>query len=562
MLRKLKVGLISGGLIAAAIVCAGTAAGAASATSGNVAGWVAHATKTGLAPNQSVTIAVHMQLKNPAGLKQLVAEVSSPKSKQYGQYLTPADFSARFAPAVADAAAVKTQLEHAGMTNVQVGPYGVYVSATATVEQLRTTFHISQDLYSYKGRTLRANPEEPTLPAAWVGKVLYIEGLDDSTLLRHPFHRSATMGTLVAPASAAHAGLADSATPDAASTGASAAVTPPPVAANLPSPYCNEHYGAGQLQATLTTAAGVYGATIPWLNCAYTPVQIREAYGLDKVAKNFDGTGVTVAIIDAYASPTILQDSNRYATNHKLPQLKQGKNFTQIVPQGIYDVSPGEACDPYGWWGEESLDVAAVHGSAPGAKIVFVGSRDCNTSLDIALFNTLYNHLADVVTNSWGDDGEAIAPGSATTYDQALMAGAAQGMTVLFSSGDDGDLSAPNGVASGSWPATSAYVTGVGGTSLFVDSDGVKTEYGWGNYRAFLGDAQVKSKNLVVTSGLETTSALGHTFDAFAFYSGSGGGISLLEPQPSYQAESYRRCWRRRSTWQAVTLSRCRRLSA
>ena len=57
------------------------------------------------------------------------------------------------------------------------------------------------------------------------------------------------------------------------------------------------------LVGTLSTAADVYGAAIPWLNCAYTPTQIREAYGLSKV--NYDGSGVTVAIVDAYASPTL-----------------------------------------------------------------------------------------------------------------------------------------------------------------------------------------------------------------------------------------------------------------
>ena len=95
---------------------------------------------------------------------------------------------------------------------------------------------------------------------------------------------------------------------------------------------------------------------------------------------------------------------------------------------------PIETCGPYGWWGEQSLDVDAVHGSAPGAHILFVGSRDCGTSLTVAFMNVLYNHLADVVTNSWGDNGESIAPGSQQAFDQAAMAGAAQGMTTLFSS--------------------------------------------------------------------------------------------------------------------------------
>jgi subtilase family serine protease len=512
-------------LVAAAMMCAATAPAAQPSAAGrNVAPWVAKATKIGSAPDgQSVTIAVHMTLKDAASLKALVAAVSSPTSQQYGRYLTSEDFARRFAPAASDIDAVKSLLETAGMSDVKVGPYGVYVSATATVAQLRTVFHVSQVLYDYNGMTLRANKEEPTLPSALAGKIVYVEGLDDSTALRHPLHHSATLGKLVAPAAAADA-----------HTGTSASVTPPPVAANNPSPYCNTHYGSDALVAALSTAAGVYGAAIPWLNCGYTPQQIHAAYGLNKV--KYDGGGVTVAIVDAYASPTLLADGNRYSANHDLPNLTPGKNFSQIIPIGIYDVSPSESCGPYGWWTEQSLDVAAVHGAAPGAKIVYVGSRDCNTSLDIALFNTVYNHVADVVTNSWAYNGEQIAPGSQAMYDQALMAGAAQGMTVLFASGDDGDLAAMNGVASGSWPATSAYATGVGGTTLLIDSNGTKSEYGWGTYRDLLADVTVHSAKAVTTSGLATTTAYGVTFDDFAFYAGSGGGISLLESQPTYQA--------------------------
>ena len=151
--------------------------------------------------------------------------------------------------------------------------------------------------------------------------------------------------------------------------------------------------------------------------------------------------------------------------------MQNGVNFSQIIPVGIYSVPESDTNDcggEYGWWGEQSLDVAAVHGAAPGANILFVGSSDCATSLTIAFMNVVYNHLADVVTDSWGNNGESIAPGAQSAFDQAAMAGAALGMTILFSSGDDGDLSAINGVASGSWPATSAYVTGVGGTTLLL----------------------------------------------------------------------------------------------
>jgi subtilase family serine protease len=466
-----------------------------------------------------------MALKNMAGLKSFVAEVSNPNGREYGQYLSTEQFASSYAPAAADVAAVQKLLEQAGMKNVTVGPQGVYVSATATVAQLRTAFKVSQNLYAYHGFTLRANKEAPTIPASLGGKIVYIGGLDDTTMMRKPFHHSITQGDLVAPKA------------EAAASPSTTAVTPPPVAASSDSPYCNHTFGSGALVAKLSTPADVYGDSLPWLGCGYRTAQVRSAYGLDQVS--YDGKGVTVAIVDAYASPTIVNDITDYSVNNDLPKIKVGVNFKQIVPEGIYSVSPTESCGPYGWWEEESLDVSAVHSSAPGADIVYVGSRDCSTSLDIAFFNTVYNHVADVVTDSWGDNGEAIAPGDQASYDQALMAGAAQGITVLFSSGDDGDLAADNGVASGSWPATSAWVTGVGGTSLFItNTTGGKAEYGWGNYRAFLDGVVVHSSKSVTTSGVATTTAFGYTFDDYSYYAGSGGGISLLEAQPSYQAKA------------------------
>lgn len=530
MYTKAHIRWVASGLLAAALAGAGAGAGAAAAASGdttvagNVAGWVKSASKGGAASlSTTAMIAVHMTLRNASGLKQLATEVSSPKSAHYGHYLTSQELEARFAPSAADVNAVKALLEHAGMTDVTIGAHGAYVSAKATVSQIAKTFKVTQNLYSYKGLTLRANAEAPSIPASLAGKVLFIEGLDDSGMLRTPFHRSAYQGALVAPSAKSESSR-------------NAAIIPPPVAAVNPAPYCNTDFGSSELVVTLSTSADVYGAEIPWLVCGYTPQQIRAAYGLEKT--KYNGTGITVAITDAFANPTLLSDANRYAVNHALPKLVPGKNFNEIIPAGIYDVRPSNSCGPYGWFTEQSLDIDAVHGAAPGANILFVGSEDCYTSLDLAWANVLYNHLADVVTDSWGYGGEVIAPGQQAADDQAAMAGAAQGVTVLFGSGDDGDLAEDNGVGSDSWPATSAWVTGVGGTSLFItdSKSGAKSEYGWGNYRAFLTDVTVNSATSVTDSGVEQTTAFGYTFDNYVFYAGSGGGISLLESQPFYQA--------------------------
>jgi subtilase family serine protease len=526
VLNKLRTRLILGGLMTAAVALAATAATPSETTlSGNVAGWVKSAKLTGAAPaSTSVTIAVHLALNNTAALKRLAVEVSNPKGALYGRYLTPAQFASRFAPAAADVNQVKALLENAGMKEVTVGPHGVYVEAVATVAQLRTAFKVTQNLYSFAGRSLRASNQEPTIPAALSGKIVYIEGLDDTSMLRTPMHRSVVEGPRVAPAAMART--------------LPAAITPPPVAAGNPSPYCNEWFNpATALVANLSTPADVYGGAIPWLNCGYTPAQIQAAYGLSKT--KYNGSGVTVAITDAYASPTLLADLQAYSAKYGLPAVQNGVNFSQIIPAHIYTVPEADTTDcggEYGWWGEQSLDVAAVHSSAPGAHILFVGSSDCGTSLTVAFMNVVYNQLADVVTDSWSNNGESIAPGAQSAFDQAAVAGGVLGMSILFSSGDDGDLSADNGVASGAWPATSAYVTGVGGTTLLLeDAQGDKAEYGWGTYRALLSDVTVKSATSVIDSGVAQTTNFGLTYDDYSFYGGSGGGISLLEAQPWYQ---------------------------
>ena len=523
MLRRAALG-------ATALTCVLPAAAGAATVTGNVASWVASAAKTGTAPaTQTVDIAVHMALKNTDGLTAFVTAVSTPGNSQYGHYLTKSQFAAAYAPDAADVAAVKTLLTKAGMTGVTVGPAGAYVSATATVAQLRKTFGVTQNIYSYGATTLRANKEAPTIPAALAGKVLFIEGLDDTDILRQPQHVSITEGARVAPTAAA-----SGVTAQVAGQAATPTVTPPPVAAGNPLSYC-DHY-AGDLVATLSTRPTPYAKKIPWAFCGYTPQQLQAAYGLNPGNIGIDGTGVTVAIVDAFASPTLKGDGNRYAANHGLPKLTTA-NFSQILTAGAYNVPANQVTNAYGWWGEESLDLAAVHGAAPGANIVYVGGKDNGAGLTTAFTNTVYNHVADIITNSYSYGGDADSAADIAAQDQTFMAADAQGITLLFSSGDDGDVSQNNGVATGEFESDSPYVTGVGGTSLLLaDAKGTKTEYGWGNYRAALTGVTVNSATSITDSGVATATLGGVTYDAYTFYSGSGGGISLVEPQPDYQA--------------------------
>ena len=89
---------------------------------------------------------------------------------------------------------------------------------------------------------------------------------------------------------------------------------PPPPQNYFVAPDCSQYYGqklATQVPGTSTAIPPVNGKAQPWTNCGYTPAQIRGAYHVGTSGET--GKGVTVAVVDAYASPTMLADANQYA---------------------------------------------------------------------------------------------------------------------------------------------------------------------------------------------------------------------------------------------------------
>lgn len=478
----------------------------------NVPLWIDKAQVTGAADEQArVEIAVFLGFKDEAGLKNLIAELSTPSSVHYGEFLTPEQFHQRFSPDAKNVAKVQKMLSGFGLTIESSPASGLYVRASGTVKQIKAAFGVSQNLYAYKGKVLRANSETPRLSNEMAGIVTFIAGLDDTKLLRKPDNirltddsRPVAMAAVVADGKVSPA-------------------APPPPQDGIPDAFCSKYFG--DKHAELSTTPKPYARVIPYDVCGYTPQQLRQAYGIDVAYET--GVGVKVGIVDVYGSPTIERDTNRYSYNHGLPQINHN-NFLQILPPGITNVPASDPCGPQGWYGEETLDVQSVHSLAPHAFIVYEGDT-CTDPVNGALYDMIDNHRSDIVTNSYSYGGEALPADFLNSENEFFMQAAAQGMSILFSSGDDGDQAAGNGIASGSWDATSPYVTAVGGTSLALyDTSGNKKEWAWGNYRASLADATVSTDGgYITTSGLAS---------AFTFYAGSGGGPSLAMLAPDYQA--------------------------
>ena len=483
-------------LLLSLVVVAGAQAGAqASSTTrvaNNIAPWLGQSKLVSHAnPSGRVYLSVYLNNRNEAGLSRFLQDLYRPGSAVFHRFLTPAQFHAAYSPTAASVNAVKAFLAQKGLKVLSSPANGMYVDAIGSVAQVEKAFGITENVYSYKGRQLRANAQAPIVSAALAPIVSFVGGLDDTDALIQPRIKS-----------------------DA----------PPGIGFSTPGP-CSTYWA--DHSATVSPAANQYGATLPWTPCGYTPAQIRAAYGVDQTG--LTGAGVRVGITDAFASPTIVADVNRFSANHGLPPLT-ASNFQQIVVPGTFN-APENRFDPQGWYGEQSLDIEWVHAMAPGAKIIYAGAQRSTQVLDHALIDMIDNHLVDVVTNSWGINGEFITRyGHVFADERAFQQAAAEGISVLFSSGDAGDVAALRGVAMASWPASSPWVTAVGGTSLGVqNAAGAKVEWGWGTYRSTLTGGVVGGGGTTVT---------GNAWSPWppTFQYGSGGGTSLTFLQPSYQA--------------------------
>ncbi|HWE39804.1 MAG TPA: choice-of-anchor Q domain-containing protein, partial [Isosphaeraceae bacterium] len=233
----------------------------------------------------------------------------------------------------------------------------------------------------------------------------------------------------------------------------------------------------------------------------YTPAQVRTAYGLANLtfgATAADGTGQTIAIVDAYDDPAFLNSidpnfkSSDLAVFDQQFGLPDPPSFTKVNQTGgttLPGTDPNGAGFPSGTWEmEEALDIEWAHAMAPRANIVVVEANTGTNNADLLQAVQTAAGLPGVTTisMSWGlfeASGEQSMDPTFTTPSGH------PGVTFLAATGDSG--------SPGDYPAASPNVLAVGGTTLNLNPDNtIASETGW---------------------------------------SGSGGGTSPYESEPAFQ---------------------------
>ena len=248
--------------------------------------------------------------------------------------------------------------------------------------------------------------------------------------------------------------------------------------------------------------------------CGYTPQDLQKMYG----SKAYAGTKAKLGIL--------LWDNNKNELSQTNTYMKKAGFAT--LPKANYSVRT----DPYtnkkecaGAQGEQDLDVQSTHAIAPGASIRYYGAASCyDNDLTSMLQKAVDEHKVTTISMSFGTSTDAgLTKADKNAWDRPLLQAHLTGISVFASTGDSGDNSrdSDDGKKHIGYPATSYWLTAVGGTSVGMKKDGsMGALAGWED--GFYAQASSTSTTFPDVTSKEPVY-------------GAGGGISETWTIPAWQ---------------------------
>ena len=452
-------------------------------------------------PSQIITVKLHLSGQNQDQLSSFIQSLHDPSSPNFQKWLTPAQFKAQFGATNGGLATVKNFITSKGLKIISSDARSITVQGPVGV--IQNALHTELHQFNVNGNIVRANISNPVVDEPAGSAVSAVSGL--TQILAQPHSRKAL----------------DASGKPRNPIAVDAAVNPDGLF--FPT-QCFVGNGTFSITDGINTASYTgqeYGG------CAYQPSELATAYNFNGLySQGLDGAGQTIVIVDAFGSPTLAQDVALFDALYGLPPA-QVKIFE---PNGPPDLNNPAAS---GFATETTLDVEWAHAVAPGANIALVIAPDNQfTSLNAAVQFAIENNLGPAISNSYGSPENAVDGATFAATEDVLAEGAVAGVSVNYSSGDDGDFDVfeqlrfgtPPGTTTVSYPSGSPFATSVGGTSLFVNADNtLNFQTGWGT-------------NLEQLNSGATFPFPDSTIDEqLGFVGGAGGGASAVFPKPHFQ---------------------------
>jgi len=440
-----------------------------------------------------ITINFNRSAAQQADLNALIAAQQDSASSLYHQWLTPDQFATRFGMAGSDIDAVSSWLQQQGFSIDSVNRSHNAIHFSGSVAQVESAFSTQMHYYNFGGRKHFAPSTALSVPAAMAGVVAGVGNLND--------FRPRSMAIR-------------STTPRIAK--------PQYTACSNSSCTASEEY------------------------TFFAPGDIDVAYDINPLlSASNNGSGQTIAIMGQSA-----------ITTQDITNFQQAAGLTVKAPDTILVPNTGPSTVyADGDEGESDLDLEWSGATAPGATIDFVytGSSS-NAGVFDAYQYAVDEKIGNIISLSYGSCETELASTDFTTYEGVGAQAIAQGQTVLASSGDSGATgcygytgmtdsgttftTAMQDALTVNYPASSAYVTGVGGTEISAADDAVGTYW----------TSASTSTDILLTSATQYIPEIAWNDDSLSAVSGcnsdntylcvsaSGGGISAnIKPQPSWQ---------------------------
>jgi hypothetical protein len=340
-------------------------------------------------------------------LAELLDEQQDRSSANYHHWLTPQEFGERFGPADEDVQAVTDWLRSQGFQVDKVAAGRTAIEFSGTVGEVRAALRTEIHRYSVNHKSYWANAADPQIPAALAPVVAGVVSLNNFP--RKPFMHS--LGTFA------------------------------------------RSQQTGQVEPLFTLP--YYGSNYYILG----PYDFATVYNvLPLWNSGIDGTGVTIAIVGE--TNINLNDAANFRSMWDLPP-----NPPQVILNGP---DPGIVA---GDESEASTDVQWAGAVAKGATIDLVVSESTETTYgtDLSALYIVDNNIAPIMSESYGACEAMLGTAGNAFYSSLYQQGAAEGITILVSSGDSGsDACDFNPTAGTDWATTGLSVNGIASTPFNV----------------------------------------------------------------------------------------------
>jgi subtilase family serine protease len=416
-----------------------------------------------------ISIVFNRTAAQEASLQALIAAQQNPSSPLYHQWLTPDQFAAQFGMADADLSKVESWLEQQGFSIDSVARSKNAIHFSGTARQVEQAFSTEMHNYKVNGTEHFAPSTALSVPSALAPAVLGIQNLDN---FRPTSHAVFTKNGRVRPS------------------------------------------------FTSSQTGDVF----------FAPGDIGTVYDIKPLYNaSVTGTGQSITIVGQSAVQTSDLEAFQNAAGLTV------KDPTQyVVPNsGTPTVAAGDET-------ESDLDLEWSNAIAPGATInfVYVGNNQSYSAFE-SLQYAIDEKIGTIISSSYGICEAALIPSETQALEASLMQGTTQGQTIMAAAGDNGsedcnpNTGTPPYTATDTsigvdYPASSAYVTGMGGTEISSANSAYDTS----------GSAywEAATTSDVLSSALLYIPEVAWNDDSSQYGLGaSGGGASSLFTKPSWQ---------------------------